>query len=189
MLIMFVALSVAAFGQTNPPTPTPPAPTLAPPTPTSIGDVATNILTAIPQATSFTNTSFELKIGTRANQLNVENIVGFQYNFSQSFFLGGEIQNGPASTVIDLAGINFGVRKAWDQAEIYGLAGGRRNWTVLTGKGKPSWEAVAGFGAAYRPMQSGMLSSLAVFSEGLGVWSQNSQRGALELRAGLLWAF
>ena len=147
----------------------------------TVGDAITNL----PSASSFTNAQFELNIGTRANQLNVENVISLQYNFVPSFFVQGEIQNGPASTVIDVAGLNIGARKAWDTAEIYGFFGGRRDW-IAVGGGKPAWEVVFGGGAKWRPVDgTGLLSKLALYAEGLGVVSQSSKRAGIEGRAGI----
>lgn len=169
-LSVAMILSVATYGQAPTPIPSP-------------QDIVTNL-----PSSSFTNATFELQIGTRANNLNVENIIAGRFNITQKFFVGAEIQNGPASTVIDLAGVSIGVRKPWDAAEVYGMVGGRRNWITPSNGGKPAWEVTAGGGAAWRPVNNGVLSRAALFGEGLGVWSQNSRRGGLEIRGGLTFA-
>lgn len=148
-----------------------------------------NLVANVPQAATFADAKLELSIGTVMHgTASFENSVGLRYNITQSFFVGAEVQNGPASTVIDSAAAFFGVRKAFDNAEIYAQAGARRSW-ITAADGRPAWEFLVGGGAAWRPVQSGFLSKAAVFAEAFFVGSQNNRRPSEETHAGVTFIF
>lgn len=149
-----------------------------------------DVLTNVPSASSFTNATLEVSVGAVMHgSSSFENSLSLRYNIGKTFFAGGEIQNGPASSVVDSAGLFVGVRKAFDTAEVYGQIGGRRTW-ISSPDGRPAWECLVGGGAAWRPVQGdGVLSKFALFTEVFFVGSQHSMRPEAETRAGVRYLF
>lgn len=161
------------------------------------GPGGTNIdLSNLPQAASFTNVSLDISIGTVIHSAtSVENVISIRKMLGSAgtFFVGAEIENSTASTVVDSFGGFFGVRKAFDAAEIYAQVGARRTW-ITSADGKPQWQIFGGVGAAWRPIQNGVLSKLACYGEinlvgRLGVVGQQDDRPALENRVGFRYLF
>jgi len=158
-------------------------------------NTSSNPLDNIPQSASISNSTIDIAIGVvgalggSANA--VENIIEGRYHFG-NFFVGGEIQNGPASSVIDKAGLQLGLSKRWDTAEIYGLAKVDRNFSSAdtSGASKPSWEVGAGGGFSYRPITSGTLQSMALFTETCAIYRVSGGKNALlQATAGVRYFF
>ncbi len=147
----------------------------------------TNVLNNLPQANSLTNAKLDLAVGAVAQGTSkFENVLDLRYHVTPSFFVGAEIQNSTASSVVDVGGLFLGARKAWDNAEVYGFAGGRRNWINPAGNGRASWEAMAGAGVSYRPFDSSgnILSKTALYFEPAIIYRVGDSRAVFENRAG-----
>ncbi len=156
-------------------------------------NLPTNAIPQIPQASSFTNTTVELSVGVVASisGTSPENVIDVHYNVTQTFFVQGEIQNAASSSVLDVAGLGGGVRKAWDTAEIYGKLEGRRNW-IPQGGAKPAWEGVLGAGVAWMPLSTSdntFLRNSALWAETDGILSQSAKRPQIQSEGGYRYNF
>jgi hypothetical protein len=146
-------------------------------------------LTNIPSAGSFTNVTLELSAGTVMHgQGSFENVLDLRYLFAGHWFVGAEIQNSSASSLVDSAGLFAGARKAFDTAELYAQVGVRRTW-VNGAQGRPAWEILAGGGAAWRPANNGFFSKTALYLEQFIVAAPGNSRPASETRAGIRFLF
>jgi hypothetical protein len=151
------------------------------------------IPTNIPQSGSFTNATVEIGVGVIVSATGVppENVIDAHYNLGQIFFIQGEIENGPGSTVLDVVGGGVGLRKAYDTAEVYGRVEGRRNWQNPA-TAKPAWELEIGGGAGWMPFNTSgtaILRNAALYAELNGIVSTSANRPEMQSVAGLRYLF
>lgn len=143
-----------------------------------------DVLEAIPAA-SLANESFSVAVGStmKGAAKAFESELSLRYDVWKHLGLAVNLQSGKGSTSIDTAGVFVQVRKAWDTAELYGLAGVRWSWEAS----KP--EAVAGIGATYSPATSGLLSKFKLVLEERIVGSELRTRPVIETFTGIRYSF
>lgn len=144
----------------------------------------TDVLNEVP-ASSLVNEQFSLTVGSvmQGAAESFESEVAVRYDVWKHLALSANIQSGKGSSSIDSAALYVQVRKAWDAAELYGFAGGRRNWR------DNRFEAVAGVGGTYSPLEGGILSKLKLVVEERVVGASVAGRPFLETFTGVRYSF
>lgn len=145
-----------------------------------IGDVLANAPTV-----SFNDEKVGVAVGSvmQGAAQGFESELGIRYDVWKHLALAVNVQSGKGSSSLDTAGFSMQVRKSWDNYELYGTAGGRRNWSLNR------WEAVAGVGARYRPFVDGLLSKTTLCVEQRVIGSEIKGKPSLETFAGISYSF
>lgn len=158
--------------------------------PPALPNLNVNFLTNLPAASNFTAASFGVSAGLIDKNGQVENLLKVDYYPKANYILSLEIQNGPASSVLDSGSFWAGVRKPWTSADIYTQLGVRRTWETGATGTRPSFQGGWLLGAGWVPMDGSHLNfncELAFLTSPVGnTWKQAPQA---EIRLLANWKF
>jgi hypothetical protein len=140
LVILSLAACISTQAQTNA-TPSLGIPTLL------------DALTNIPVVTNFTQAKFGVDTGATIKAGSLENYFKISTYIHTNFIVAAEIQNAPVASVVDSGSFYLGYRKAWANADVYALAGVRKNWTDINNH----TQGLVGVGASYIPMTGGYM--------------------------------
>ncbi len=156
--------------------------------PASPEDAVSNILSAVPNSASFSNTTFKVDLGLASvgiGQTGVEeSYMRGTYNATATFGFGAEADFGAANVMNEAYGLVEARKVLSDTAEIYGVAAGGYSWYSRNMAG------FVGFGTRIVPIQS--IDRLAVQAEldvNIKSGSTQSPQPATRLLTGASWHF
>ena len=152
------------------------------PQPTGIGDIVTNV----PQTESFTNSTVEFDTGLLALGVGqTTDALAFMrgtYNWNQHFYTAVEMQLGAGNVLNGAVLYPFGIRKPFDNAELFGGIGPKYDWEDRTVKivfsGGARWNIFSALGATPGTVWANIAVGAEMRSE---VALQNTVRPAIGL--------
>lgn len=146
-----------------------------------------NTAAGIPQSTSFTNAKVELFLGAvMQGSSTFNNSLEIRYNITPTIFGSAQIQNSPAGSVINAGSAYLGLRKAWDNTEVWLKLGGGRDWQISAWKGE-AWAGIAY--APFHDSSQGFLNKVSTFIEQGIIISKNSKQASTSTIAGVTYHF